>query len=206
MKRIICISIILLFSLNTFAQKSKTENRPPPPPRNDKKERQNHNCAKNRNESLEVRLKNFPFSKYSEIKLVSFQPQKDKYGDMIMSNYGVPIANDTICYSRLEEVKTLSHSQIDTLTDIFYNYGFRGKISLMWESLCFIPRNAILFLDSNEKVIAYISICFECEVIRTSSEQIDFDLCEQKVSMIKNFFKKTGIEYGITKGVLSKTD
>jgi len=67
--------------------------------------------------------------------------------------------------------------------------------------MCYNPRNAILFKDKNGKVFEFIEICFECKRVRESSEKISLgQMCDQKLDMIKDIFKKAGIEYGITKG------
>lgn len=199
---------MMLSFLLSYTQKSKEKVGPPPPPpaRYSKKDLQNHNCVRYSNESFESLLEKYPVFKSGKVQLISFAPQRDNQGDIQMSYNGIPIFNDTLNYSTLEEVKTLSHSQIDTLTDILYNYGFKGQISIVWESMCFIPRNAIVFLDSDNKVVAYISLCFECQRVVWSTEKLDFDLCEQKVYMIRDFFKKAGIEYGISKGTLFQAD
>ena len=89
-------------------------------------------------------------------------------------------------------------------TDIFYNYGFRGTTYTISEASCYNPRNAILFLDSRGKAIEFIEICFECSRILESSEKVNVgDLCDQKMDMLKELFKNVGIEYGITKGLIS---
>ncbi len=66
-------------------------------------------------------------------------------------------------------------------------------------------RNAILFLDANDKILSYIEICFECHrFIQMPKETIInfnlFSVLEESFKMIdlvKDFMKINGIKYGI---------
>ncbi len=114
--------------------------------------------------------------------------------------------NDTVCYSKLIEIKKLTFSQVDKLSNIFYNYGYK-KVSagkgIGAISLCYFPRNAILFLDTTGTVFEYIEICFECNRTKESSSKVSLgEMCSQKMKLVKDFFKVSGIEYGITKGLM----
>ena len=100
----------------------------------------------------------------------------------------------------MKEIRTLTHEQIDRLTDILYNYGFAKKATTARVHECYDPRNAILFRDSNGKVIAFIELCFLCQNTRESSDEISLgEMCEQKLDMLKALFKQVGIKYGISK-------
>lgn len=97
----------------------------------------------------------------------------------------------------------ISYLEVDKLTDIFYNYGFRGKIYTMSLAACYSPRNAILFLDNKGKIIEFIEICFECQRVSKSSDKVSLgEMYDQKLNMLFELFKEVGIEYGITKGVI----
>lgn len=161
-----------------------------------------HDCAKTGNLSFSDRLKNYPFNIAKEIELVSFKmPVDPVWGDILKAR--LPRENDTICYSKLLEVKTITWAQVDSLTDILYNYGpksvykLKGKVYFIDTFLqCYYPRNAILFLDADKKVIEYIEICFECEKEKTSSDKIQLGpKCNQKYILLQNFFTQAGIEY-----------
>ncbi len=150
-------------------------------------ERKNHECIRINVKSFSQRLKKYPYNKATQIQLVSFDERS------------IPRLNDTICYSRLKEVKTLTLLQVDLLTNLLYNVGFGGTILLVQEIACYEPRNAIIFIDSSGKAFEYIEICFECERFVVSSEKIEFgDICNQKFSMLKKLFKNAGIQYGTT--------
>ena len=199
MTRIVIPVIVLLFTQLAYAQKGI----PPPTKKEAELDRKNSNCVKKVNNSFTTRLKNYPFNQVAQIQLVSFKGGIDtsEFQDMKM-NDSLPMLNDTVCYSKLVEVRTITYNQVDKLTDILYNYGFGGPVYIGSSSMCYFPRNAILFLDANGKVYEFIEICFECRETRTSSERISLgQMCNQKMQMLKNFFKDAQIEYGITKGL-----
>ena len=164
-----------------------------------------HDCARVKSIPLTERLKLYPFNKATQIQLVSFKSSDDT---VVGEDYkdSLPRINDTVCYSKLFEVKTLISSQVDTLTDLIYNYGFKfkykpkEKVYFIGSMLqCYNPRNAILFLDKENQVFEFIEICFECERTRTSSDNVSLGIeCNQKLQLIKEFFKAVGIDYGIT--------
>ena len=169
-----------------------------------------HDCARVKSIPLSQRLKFYPFKNANQIQLVSF---KSSFDTIVGEYYkdSLPRMNDTVCYSKLFELKILISSQIDTLTDLIYNYGFKfkykpkGKVYFIGSILeCYNPRNAILFVDKDNKVFEFIEICFECERTRTSSDNLSLGVdCNQKLQLIKSFFEDTGIEYGITKGLMT---
>jgi hypothetical protein len=162
-------------------------------------EDRNHICVRHTFKSFSARLKLYPFNQASQIQLVSFTGLERMSGDDSgYVNKGLPMMGDSICYSRLGEVKALSFLQVDTLTDILYNYGYGGSVRFGSMDMCYDPHNAILFIDKRGKVFAYVEICFMCERTRESSKQISLgEMCDQKIKMIKRFFKTAGIEYGV---------
>jgi hypothetical protein len=199
-RQIISIAFLILTHI-VYGQKPKNKLAKIPPGIPTKKEMEteerNHNCIKTVNRTFKARLKNYPFNISTQIQFVSFI-------DSTRIENSLPTVNDTICYSKLKEVKTLTFTYVDKLTDIFYNYGFRGTTYTISQKSCYNPRNAILFLDNKGKAFEFIEICFECSRIQESSEKISVgDLCDQKMGMLKELFKKVGIEYGITKGLIT---
>jgi hypothetical protein len=204
MMRFLIFINALLWTGNSIGQINNLAKIPQQPPTKKEAEIEdrNHNCAKQRNNSFSTRLKNYPFNLSAEIQLVSFLGSMDTVAnEIVYRNDSLPRLNDTVCFSKLYEVKTLTFTEVDRLTDIFYNYGFLGKVHIMSMDMCYNPRNAILFKDKNGKVFELIEICFECKRVRESSENISLgQMCDQKLDMIKEVFKKAGIEYGVTKG------
>jgi hypothetical protein len=201
MARQIIFIALLILTHSAYGQKTKNNLAKIPPGIPTKKEMEaeerNHNCVKRINLSFTARLKNYPFNISTQIQFVSFI-------DSNSIESSLPRLNDTICYSKLQEVKTLIFTQVDKLTNILYNYGFGGPVYTMGVASCYNPRNAILFLDRTGKAFEFIEICFECSRIQESSEKINAgDLCDQKMDMLKELFKIVGIEYGITKGLIT---
>lgn len=148
------------------------------------------------------RRKKNPFSKASTIQLVSFK--NNSTDELNYYKDSLPRMNDTVCYSKLFEVITLRSSQIDILTDLLYNYGKKTTYTppkgvFLTGSIpsCYNPRNAILFIDQNNRVSDFIEICFKCDDWRTSSKKIDLgESCTDKLKLLKQFFLEVGINYG----------
>ncbi len=207
MTRQIIFLALLILAHSVYGQKNNLPKPPPQPPtkKEIQAEERNHDCVKKINRTFTTRLKNYPFSISTQIQFVSFLGSSRIVDNQTAYiNDSLPRLNDTICYSKLHEVKTLTFTQVDKLTDILYNYGFGGPVYTMSISNCYNPRNAILFLDSAGKAFEFIEICFECDRLQESSEKINLgDMCDQKLNMLKELFKKTGIEYGITKGLIT---
>jgi hypothetical protein len=195
---------LLVLTHSVYGQKNNFAKVPPQPPtkKEMEQEERNHNCIKKNITSLTSRLKKYPFNLSAQIQFVSFKGGVYLIDNKIVRQDSLPRINDSILYSQLTEVRTLTYPQVDKLTDIFYNYGFRGTTYIISEAACYNPRNAILFLDNKGKVIEFIEICFECKKTAESSDKVTLgDMCDQKLDMLFELFKKVGIEYGITKGV-----
>lgn len=89
----------------------------------------------------------------------------------------------------------------DHLLKILVNYNNsisaaeQAKITTVF---CYNPRNAILFVDKNDAVIAYIELCFECFGNRIEPATLKIgNFCDDKYEKIKNLFHSNGIRYGI---------
>jgi hypothetical protein len=153
-------------------------------------ENKNQHCIEKKDISFSVRLQEYPFSQTSQIQLVSFSGG-------YKNDEGLPLENDTVCYSKFIEVKQLTLTQIDSSTLLLYNFGFGGPVQFGSTATCFNPRNAILFLDTTGKVFDYVEICFECNEMIASSEKIYLgQKCSEKMEMLKTFFKGIGLKHG----------
>ena len=162
----------------------------PPPPVFQKSVRTN-----NVKYTLQKRISFYPFNKSAQIKLVSFGLQLDSNQRKEEQNYKLPKLNDTICFSKLDQIISLSLSQADTLTDILYNECFRSNLTEYNEAGCYYPRNAILFLDNDGHVFEYLEICFECSKVELSSSKIvKPDLCNNMYTGLEKFFKRIGVK------------
>lgn len=200
MQKSILIFFIILAFINANGQLRPIPTPLSPPTQEQEDSDQlNHQCKYLNKYSVEQRNSFYPFNVAKNIKLVSFGIKPVKNG-FTSPDGQLPMKNKKIVYSDLMEVKTLSKSQIDSLTDLLYNNIYTGYFSTITEAQCYNPRNAILFLDDNGALIVFIEICFECQRYRTNSQKVVLgDFCSQKYDLLKEFFQQAGIEFGITR-------
>ncbi|RKR80860.1 hypothetical protein BDD43_0997 [Mucilaginibacter gracilis] len=170
-------------------------------------------CVHRNTYSAVQRLKFYPFNKATKVELVSFigmsarnvlvyvydvdsaeqEPlKKIKYWKYPFDDYKA----DT---SQFIESKLLDKVQINKLTDILYNIGERKANKYPYAGYkCYEPRNAIVFINAEGKIFAYIEICFECKQIKIRPEKMKIgDFCDDKISIFKTYFASAGILYGI---------
>ena len=102
-------------------------------------------------------------------------------------------------YCAIETIE-LNNTQIDSLSNTLLNYTASGGSSFSIVG-CYTPRHALLFLDNDEKIIAWIEICFQCSQMKVSYEAVEdvpFDIrCKERRDAIKAFLRKIGIIYGL---------
>ncbi|MCF6405030.1 hypothetical protein L3C95_19165 [Chitinophaga filiformis] len=167
-------------------------------------------CVKKTHFSFASRIKHYPFNLSAQVQFISFDGLVKLSGDGEFSFFSLDpvLTDDTTTFSTgIKEIRTLTLKQIDSLTDILYNYGFAGKPKVSRVTQCYSPRNAILFRDTNGKVIAFIELCFECQNSRESSNKISLgELCEQKFDLLKALFRQVGIEYGTVRAPRAETE
>lgn len=104
------------------------------------------------------------------------------------------------------EIVELNQNQMDSLSHILLNYKFKKKklsnITLMPTG--FIPKNAILFLNSDNKVFSYIELCSQGFQLFQEPEETIPDLgifgqmreSWKMIDLIRDFFKSNGIKEG----------
>jgi len=152
-------------------------------------------CGPNKNYSIKERLKFYPFNKAEKVVLISF----DETGEYFNIT---PVAQHKTIDSLIKETVTLKSEKIEELTHLLYNIGYqnpKAKLHIVSHASCYNPRNAILFMNKYNKVIDYISICFQCNRHELSSRKIkDINYCLDKYSLLANFFKSSGIKIGTT--------
>ena len=160
----------------------------------------NANCVRSKRVNFKNRLKMFPLDNTTYIKVVAHRTKNGMIGAELQKYLdSIKIGEDTINLKEFDEHINLNLSQIEKLSDVIFNYSHKGKEYAMSDTMCYQPRNAIIFLDNNNKVLGFIEICFGCNHLRTSDKRIDIgDYCEQKYDLIKNIFRECGIRYGIT--------
>lgn len=160
---------------------------------------QQADCVKINNIPFNKRLQNYPFSQATKVLAVSYLADTNSYGQLLRKiDYRLPVKNDTICYSKLHELITLTASQINILTDILYNYGEKYKTSIGLITMCYRPRKALIFVNEKEESFAWLEICFECEQTRSNNQKMNWDnLCFKQYDLLKTLFTQTGITYGV---------
>ncbi|SCZ02742.1 hypothetical protein [Flavobacterium caeni] len=179
------VIIILCLSISAFAQKSSEE----------KYAERNSICKHKNKYSIQDRKSFYPFNKASNILLISFDDPEVLINEL-------PISNQILDSTKVKEIKSLTHDEINNLSDILYNFGFiNDKFpKIIDEANCYNPRNAILFIDEKSKIYEYIEICFSCNKIEFSSKEIKtWDNCTEKNDLIRKFFKSKEFKVGVDK-------
>ena len=161
--------------------------------------------------SLSQRLSSTPFRQTSSIMLVSFnlkfndEMQIEKIVDSLktdihlnkdkIDDFSQILNKDNNVLNKIDQKKLLNLKEIIDLTDILFNTCAHHKINHFNEIGCYFPRNAILFLDSNNNIISYMEICFECRKIKMSSVVLKQKyICDFLLSDLETFFNKVGIK------------
>jgi len=136
----------------------------------------------------------FPFKRSATINLVSFKRESPE------DFRETPKTNGQVDLSKLYENVILEDKLKDELLDILVNYNRdpKNKNIPAKSALCYEPRNAILFLDKDKKVIAYIELCFDCaQYLERSGKMKIGEFCDEKFKRIKDIFERSGITYGL---------
>lgn len=179
-------------------------------------------CGWYGNKTVEERNHIFPFNTAKKVVYISFYGTELGFDEYLDENFNLiktdslldiyltklsvkifHVSNNKKYYAKeLVELKT---DQIDNLSNLIFNFKikYESKIHILYGSSCYTPRNAILFLDEDEKVIAHTEICFECYKYKSDwSDAFDslvgVEACDDVFKILKHFFKNTGIKYGIT--------
>jgi hypothetical protein len=157
-------------------------------------------CKRVEKYNEEQRRHFYPFNKAREIKIASFENESDK-GEPL----SLPMKDGKIDVSRLHELKKLSSADIDSLTNILYNFTYAGDNFTLLGVGCYNPRNVIVFMDSAGKPFEYLELCFECNGHRSSLDKPEKpyagefgEFCRGKYDLLKDFFIRAGIKYGTT--------
>ena len=167
--------------------------------------------------SLGQRIKNYPFNKASKIKIVSYNldfakdngyepappPPKTKEDSVKLNEfYNRPRSIDfreiikTQSEKGIVESKTLNLEEISKISHIIFNTCEKYLITMVSQSGCFFPRNAIVFYDENDKVFEIIEICFQCGNLESyPSNFLDWkSICEFMYPELEKFFKSKGLQ------------
>jgi hypothetical protein len=203
------LSILLLVNLSCVNKSiSKIPPPPPPPPPppspsdtlSFNKYREDQRCRNTNKFTAKERRLIYPFNGAESIKIVSFSPVLVYYSDTsYIEAGGIPQRKGIIDFSKFSETIILSDSQIDSLTNIIYNYQTNLDYYLISHLACDCPcQNAILFMNKKDKCFAYIGLCFKDQDYFSYPENTEVgDFCEGKYELLKNFFRNAGIREGL---------
>lgn len=161
----------------------------------------NARCIRSKNLSERERFSRFPFVLSSQIKVIAFKGSSSSVPgqDLIKHINSITVGKDTFDPTLYDEVATLNSEQINQLTDIIFNYTYTKKPYESADAKCYMPRNAIFFLDKNNVIVAYLELCFGCNNYRSSNERLTIgEYCDKKYDMLKAIFASSKIEFGIT--------
>lgn len=166
-------------------------------------------CAYYNDFTLAQRMNIVPFRHARKIELVSFEDEVEIFDTLIdsipykMSRGYIPQKDKKIDRSQLIDIITLNCVQTDSLTNILFNYDYgRARYGIYTESRsgCYSPRHALLFYrkESDKEPFAYFEVCLECREVKTFPKQYKLgSFCDGKYSMLREFFRQTGIKYGL---------
>lgn len=199
MKGILLLFILLLIADNASAQKHKR--RPPPPPGlhffdGCKCKDFNRYCPEERNAF-------FPFNKAEKIVLISFLSWGDSTRAVLGGNYAL-FNKDTLGYKKVRDLKQLNQAETDEFSGMMFNvfhtnyFEKRRKIVCLSSPAyaCYEPRNAAIFLDKRDSIVAKIEICFHCNLAVTIPVNMSLNNCDNELSLYQDFFLKSGIDWG----------
>lgn len=153
----------------------------------------NMTCVYRKTYTEAKRASFYPFNKAKKVLLISFNDEDWKldYFSKTTKITDLAIANTS---------KELTKSDLNKLTDICYNYGYKKMElvkTLIEEVECSALKNAIVFVDENNSPFEYIAFSFGCDTIEFSSQKVSYgDECTTKRELLKQFFISKGIEIG----------
>ncbi|MEL1244277.1 hypothetical protein AAEO56_08410 [Flavobacterium sp. DGU11] len=184
---------------------------------------QEYKCGYYGKKTVEQRNKMFPFNKTKKAVLVSYSnhvlqnPDAELTDELtldeakvinpkIIGKYEFKLEGSerTRVYFITEE-KELDVNGKNEISNILCNYTMEkqpGKFSAVG-TMCYFPRNSVLFFDANDTIICCFEICFECQNTAFWPDPNGINnyskatACEGRFDVLKHFFGKMGIVYGI---------
>ncbi|WP_417367128.1 hypothetical protein [Flavobacterium beibuense] len=191
---------------------------------------QTYTCGWNKHLTVEQRNAIFPFSESKRVVLIAYpnhlfmvnKINEDSldiaaaskyYRSQVLSKWIVEDDDRKRVYFSTEEIE-LTKTGINQLSNLLFNYTTdkekKGPISVSMTG-CYEPRNAILFFNEKNEIIACIEICFECSSISAIKGKNDLiysallefimdsddSSCIEKFTLLHSFFKAQGVKFGI---------
>lgn len=146
-------------------------------------------CYLNGTLTASERRSKVPFAHSASIYVLSFS----KYYEMGIIKSDSTLRRDLI----LEKIK-LSEEQVDSITEVFYNYNYslKTKNYIPENYACYEPRHAIVFMNSKGKVENYIKLCFNCARFDSNLPKAVWgNFCTGKYELLQQRFAAAGITY-----------
>ncbi len=186
-------------------------------------EKSNVKCGFFGDKSIEQRNAIFPFNESKKILLISY-PNEEKIEDTNLQTRKTTILNDSITFSNAgypilkefvftgneslqkkvydaTQIVELNQIDINEFSNWLINFDFKviKKNKPVASSLanCYTPRNAVVFLNDENKVISILEICFECGHYYLLPDPNKFGRtlgieCDEKLDYFKTLFEKKG--------------
>ncbi|MCD8739428.1 hypothetical protein LT679_02335 [Mucilaginibacter roseus] len=143
-------------------------------------------CLRRNRYTLTKRLSIYPFNKAAKVLAVSYHYFNNEEADIIYdkpdsslhkikakkdpTKYGIKIVNGVLDTTRLVEIKKLTPLQIEKLTDLLYNTGYKVEgLNSTDHGGCFMPRNAFYLLTNKARFM--ITSKFALNAITTPRNQ-----------------------------------
>ncbi|GAA4344517.1 hypothetical protein [Flaviaesturariibacter amylovorans] len=189
MKRLLLLCLLLGSTVAAGAQAPRREPPPPPPPTSADGDPRCRHVARY---TTAQRRRFYPFRNADTVRLVSFRYHCRNY----------PVGAGGLRRDSLVESVALTRAETDALTDLLYNRVYRGRIHILSVTGCFVPRNALVFLDRAGNVTAWILLCFHCHNYEPSSGKVRWgDACSDKIEELRRFFRKKGLQFGTDRSI-----
>lgn len=156
-------------------------------------------------------LNTFPLNKATKVKIISYNtdfisefpiplpPIGGKIDSIeikkIIANRKFPIKLENIIGKEnlegINQTKTLNYKETLELSNLLFNTCGKFPNNARRVSMCFFPRNAILFYDENDQVFDFLEVCFEChrmEAISEKATEIN-DMCDDFYTKLEKYFQ-----------------
>lgn len=186
-------------------------------------EKSNAKCGFFGDKSVEQRNATFPFNESKKIALISY-PNSEIFEDILLESGEVLTSRDSISFSKAgfkiekeylfqindtlpktvydaTKIVELNQIEINEFSNWLINYDYKvikkKKPVLVSLANCYTPRNAVVFLNDENKVISILEICFECGHYYLLPDPNKFGRtlgieCDEKLDYFKTLFEKKG--------------
>jgi hypothetical protein len=198
LSRILLASICSLSSLLAFAQTTTTTTTTTPISKKKfvklNKMPNKALCVNERSYTPEQIKSMSLFADAAQVKLVSyFKIKTVNNTDEILS---LITENGKFEPAKWQEEITLNEAQKQALGNILFNYGNKVVPYRRDQPECFMPNNAILFLDKFGNVSSVIELSFACETMVSMPNRLGTGTwCSEKFDVMRKFFEDAGMKF-----------